>query len=282
MSHQIPESELIINSDGSVYHLGIRPEQLPEFIFLVGDPERVPMVSKHFDFCHTQIHKREFVTHVGNYKGKDLAVLSTGIGGDNIDIVLNELNLLKNADLSSRSWKSEKGKLALVRLGTSGAIHSGLALNQILASESAIGLDGLAWYYADYSELAANDFIKMTNWSSNRNKPYHTKASTQLLARLSPDIYQGKTLTCSGFYRPQGRILDGKPDPSLQASTLEKAGIDNLEMETAAIYFLANKFGFDALSLNVLLANRADGTFSDTPHESIEALIKKGLELFFP
>lgn len=282
MSHQIPESELIVNSDGSVYHLGIRPEQLPDFIFLVGDPERVPMVSKHFDSISQKIHKREFVTHIGSYHGKELAVLSTGIGGDNIDIVLNELNLLKNADLPSRTWKKEKGKLDLVRLGTSGAIHSRLALNQFLASESAIGLDGLAWYYEDNADSTATDFIKITNWSSYRNTPYRTKASSRLMGRLTPDIYQGKTLTCSGFYRPQGRVLDGKVDSSLQASTLEKAGIDNLEMETAAIYFLANKFGFDALSLNVLLANRADGTFSNTPHESIEALIKKGFELFFP
>lgn len=282
MSHQIPESELIVNSDGSVYHLGILAEQLPEFIFLVGDPDRVPMVSKYFDSVHTKINKREFVTHIGTFKGKELAVLSTGIGGDNIDIVLNELNLLINADLKTRTWRQERGKLTLVRLGTSGAIHNKLELNQILASSMATGLDGLAWYYSESSDLLDENFINMTNWSPYKNRPYKSFASKQLLTHLSDDIVQGHTLTCSGFYRPQGRVLFGEIDLSLQANTLELAGIDNLEMETAALYFLASQFGFEALSLNILLANRANGTFSQKPNESIEGLIKKGFDLFFP
>ncbi len=282
MSQQIPDSELIVNSDGSVYHLGILPEQLPEFIFLVGDPERVPMVSAHFETIHSQIHKREFITHIGTHQGKPLAVISTGIGGDNIDIVLNELNLLRNANLKTRKWNEKRANLTLVRLGTSGAIHSGLVMDSFLASKSATGLDGLAWYYTDDNSYLDEAFISVTNWSKRKNSPYLVSGSQKLLELLPEQIYQGKTLTCSGFYRPQGRTLYGEIDQSLNAKTLESAGIDNLEMETAALYFLAKEFGFDALSLNVLLANRADGTFSQCPHESIEALIKKGFELFFP
>jgi len=280
MSQQIAESELIVNSDGSVYHLGIRPEQLPNFIFLVGDPERVQMVSAYFDTIHTQIHKREFVTHIGSYRGKELAVLSSGIGGDNIDIVLNELNLLRNANLQQRVWNKEKAQLSLVRLGTSGAIHSKLKIDQFLASREAIGLDGLAWYYTNDKKRIDEDFIRMTNWSELKNTPYKTSASSGLLNKLPNDFYQGKTLSCSGFYRPQGRTLYGEIDSSLNHHTLAQAGIDNLEMETAALYFLAQEFGFDALSLNVLLANRADGTFSKHPHESIAALIRQGFDLF--
>ncbi len=280
MDEQIAESELILNPDGSVFHLGVLPGQLPDFLFLVGDPKRVPRVSDRFDTVEERIEKREFVTHIGKLRGQKVGVLSTGIGGDNIDIVLNELNLLANADFRKRTLHPKKNKLKLVRLGTSGSINPEIPVGSLLVSVAATGLDGLAWYYSENPEMLDKGFILKTGWPEMRNRPYQTAASSLLLER-SGDLFQrGHTLTCSGFYRPQGRILHGEQDPALHWETLRKAGIDNLEMETAAIYFLSGLFGFEALSLNAILANRATGEFCQDPGAVIDQLIASALELF--
>lgn len=280
MDHQIPKSELIINSDLSVYHLGIKAEQLPSFLFLVGDPQRVPMVSAYFDTLSTQIEKREFVSHFGTYKSHNVGVISTGIGGDNIDIVLNELFLLCAANLETSTWKKNRKNLTLVRLGTSGTVDPSIALDSLLVSKSAIGLDGLAWYYEEDEELIAQDFISRTQWPEKRNTPYITYPDKTLLEKALPSFIAGNTLTASGFYRPQGRTLNGIADSHLGWQTLQSAEIHNLEMETAAIYFLAQHFGFKALSCNAILANRATGQFSNKAHETIEKMIQVALDTF--
>lgn len=276
MNVKIPASELVLNEDGSVYHLNLLPEELADTVLLVGDPERVPEVSRHFDSIELKKHKREFITHTGTYRGKRFSVLSTGIGTDNIDIVLNELDVLSHVDLKTREVKSGKRDFSLVRVGTSGALQADIPVDSMLVSTHGLGLDHLMWYYdvepdADLTELRTElglDFLK----------PYLFKSDASLLAKFNDESLKGITATCSGFYAPQGRKLRAgiKSEGLVQrlsALRIQEQRVTNFEMETAAILGLSKLFGFKAIAINAIVANRITHAFSNQPHQTVERVI---------
>ena len=273
-------SELILNPDGSIYHLHLLPEQLAHTVILVGDPDRVPLVSARFDTIDSRVNKREFVTHTGRSGKTKVTVISTGIGTDNIDIVLNELDALVNIDLQSGIIKPRKTKLRLIRIGTSGSIRPEIPIDSFLASSHAIGLDGLLHFYKKQPKNATlSAFIShmKKDWSFPI-KPYFAAGSQALLQDFGEGMHLGITATNSGFYAPQGRSLripaKSKTYVDLLAEfQFEQFRITNLEMETAGIYGLANLMGHQAISLNAILANRAQGTFSANPNAVVERLI---------
>lgn len=287
-------SELILNPDGSVYHLHLHPEQIADVIITVGDPDRVGAVSRKFDRIDERAAKREFVTHTGELNGKRLTVLSTGIGTDNIDIVLNELDALVNIDLDRRTIKQELRALDIIRIGTSGALRPELGVDTFLASQGAIGLEGLLHYYqagvTPEASLLIEDLTRLLRKSSDQDwplRPYYASADNGLLERFSNgvDVRRGITLTAAGFYAPQGRQL--RLASRLGHSAIDRLAtwegpkgeqITNLEMETAGIYGLAELLGHRALSLNALLANRATGAFSQQPQKTVDQLIDYTLE----
>tara|TARA_R100000935_G_scaffold8302_7_gene17397 strand:+ start:22215 stop:23102 length:888 start_codon:yes stop_codon:yes gene_type:complete len=281
-------SELILNEDGSIYHLHLKPEDIATTIITVGDPDRVSDVTTHFDTIEFTVHKREFKTQTGTYKGKRLTVISTGIGTDNIDIVFNELDALVNIDLQTRTVKKEFTQLSFIRIGTSGATQSEIPIDSFIVSEKAIGFDSLLHFYenTDFLDtLFSEAFVKATGWSHNRSVPYVVSADETLLNVFdSEEFLKGITATNVGFYGPQGRKLrlalqDDEMNEKLQRFQYNKKRITNLEMETSGIYGIAKLLGHKAISLNAILANRANGTFSKKPKETIEKLIFKTLEL---
>lgn len=279
MSYLSP-SELILNPDGSIYHLNLRPEEVATTIITVGDPERVAAVSAHFDVVEVRKAHREFVTHTGTLRGHRLTVISTGIGTDNIDIVLNELDALHNIDFATRRVKEVHTPLRIVRIGTSGSIRSDVPLGTYLVSTYALGLDGLGYFYAGTAaqEVAALDAAVE---SAIGDVPrYTTAGSEELRQAFAGDaaFVAGITLTCSGFYAPQVRALRLSPRlPQLfeQLDGVRHDGlpITNMEMETAGIYLLARLLGHEALSVSVLLANRRNGAFAERPSELVADLI---------
>ncbi|MDC6386312.1 phosphorylase [Flagellimonas taeanensis] len=280
-------SELILNPDGSIYHLNLLPEDIAETIITVGDPERVHEVSKYFDSIEIRKGKREFLAHTGHLSRKRLTVISTGIGTDNIDIVLNELDALANIDFPSRQVKNEKKQLGIIRIGTSGTIRPEIPIDSFLMSTSAIGLDGLLHFYEDSSHrnrAMEKALIKHLDWGGHHIIPYVVDSDAHLRkVFVSPDVYSGITVTNSGFYGPQGRILRLAPKVSdfqdkLTSFSFEGQQITNLEMETAGIYGLAKLMGHKAVSLNAILANRATGEFSTDGGKTIDSLIKFALE----
>lgn len=284
MSTGIKASELILNEDGSIYHLNLLPQDIADTIILVGDPNRVSVVSSFFDKILVTKSKREFVTHTGIYKGKKLSVISTGIGTDNIDIVINELDALVNIDLEHRKPKNKLTKLHFVRIGTSGAIQENIPVGSFVISSMGLGFDNLVHFY-DTSNISLHPemsaaFIKHTAWNPNNAKPYFIDGSTILKEHMQSEItFTGITGTNVGFYGPQGRQLRLK---TFDRSLNEKLGdfrykelyISNLEMETSAIYSLAKLLGHEALSLNCIIANRVNGTFSKHPKKDTKALIE--------
>lgn len=285
---KIPDSELILNSDGSIYHLYLKPSDIASTIITVGDPARVNDISRCFDSIELKIQKREFKTHTGIYKGKRISVISTGIGTDNIDIVLNELDALVNIDFKTRKVKDELTRLDIIRIGTSGAIQPSIPVDGFLVSEMAIGFDNLLHCYR--SEAVVNNdfseaFIKHTNWHNKRSAPYVVSADDSLLQRFSSNVFiKGCTATGVGFYGPQGRVLrlalqDNDMIQNIKNFRFQGKSITNLEMETAGIYGLAKILGHRALSLNAILANRTTGTFSKEPQKTIDALIEHTLEV---
>lgn len=286
MNITIPESELVLNHDGSIYHLHIRPEDLAETVILVGDQNRVAEVSKHFDKIEVQKSKREFITHTGYVGKKRISVVSTGIGTDNIDIVMNELDALANINLETREVKSTPTKLKFIRIGTSGSLQDDLQVNDILVSSYGLGLDSLMQFY-DYEE---NDEISnMLNAIDEQLEllfvnPYLFKAPGDLFAQFSKHFNYGITATCCGFYAPQGRMLRAQAkyeDLIKRLSGIEVNGlrVTNFEMETAAIYGMATLLGHEAVSVNAILANRINHTFSHNPSVIVENAIKKVLEI---
>ena len=284
---RIPESELILNEDGSIYHLNLRPEQLAETVITVGDPDRVSDITKHFDSIEVTVKKREFHTQTGRINGKRITVISTGIGTDNIDIVFNELDALVNIDLTTRTVKSELKSLDIVRVGTSGAIQEDIPLDSFLVSEIGIGFDTLLHYY-DSFHIQNKDFAEALTThlllSKEKSEPYVVPCDTTLLSRLdSTEMIKGTTATNVGFYAPQGRVLraglsDVKFMSRLQNFAFKGRKITNLEMETAGIYGMSSLLGHRALSMNAILANRASGTFSKTPQQTVDKLITYTLE----
>jgi len=283
----IAASELILNPDGSVYHLNLRPEHLATTIITVGDPDRVDSVTEHFDTVEFQTRKREFHTQTGTYKGKRITVISTGIGTDNIDIVFNELDALVNIDLEKRIIKETLTSLEIVRIGTSGSIQKNIPLDSFLISEYAAGFDSLLHFYDNdaIQDLAISEaLVEHTNWSPLKSKPYIVKCNADLYQKMSSDqTVKGFTATNVGFYGPQGRVLrlrlqdDGLND-KLASFNYQDRPITNLEMETAGIYALSSLLGHKAVSMNAIIANRATGEFSKDPSGLVNDLITYTLD----
>lgn len=278
----IQSSELILNPDGSVYHLNLKPENIAHDIIFVGDQNRVEKITKHFDSIEFSTQKREFKTQTGIYKGKRISVLSTGIGPDNIDIVMNELDAIVNIDLETRKPKTNLTSLHIVRIGTSGSLQANIPCDSFVMSEYAIGLDNMLRSYLidTISETAIETaFIKQTNWDLRKGKPYVVKGSEILAHQIFSDkMHKGFTGTAGGFYGPQGRILrleiqDKELNQKMDNFNFNGIQMTNLEMETAAIYGLGKLLGHQCLSLNAIIANRATGSFSEDPYKAVDELI---------
>ena len=284
-----PESELILNADGSIYHLCLQPHQIASTIITVGDPDRVGEVSQHFDSIEHRVQHREFVTHTGILRGKPLTVISTGIGTDNIDIVMTELDALVNIDFETREPKAALTVLDIIRVGTCGSMQPMSEVDSLIVSTKAIGLDNLMHFYdaeqtgdellladalADYLEKKSEDLMIM---------PYTFSADKNLLQSFDNERFiQGLTITAPGFYAPQGRILRGKQaEPKLLKLLMgfqyKKQLLTNFEMETAGIYGMARLLGHRAISISAILANRADNTFSKQAKKTVEMLIEEVL-----
>ena len=283
MKKYYAESELIINPDGSIFHLHIKPEQLANKIILVGDPGRVALVASHFDTKECEIESREFKTITGTYKGKRLTVVSTGIGCDNIDIVMNELDALVNVDLETRTVKNELTSLNIVRIGTSGSLQADIPCDSVVMSQYGLGLDNMLRSYLidEISETEMEEaFIKQTNWDMRKGRPYVIAGSKALEQRLESDkIFKGFTGTAGGFYGPQGRVVrlriqDPELNSKMDSFNFNGTRMTNLEMETGAIYGLGKLLGHNCLSLNAIIANRATGTFSEDPYKAVDELIE--------
>lgn len=277
----IPETELVLNPDGSVYHLNLLPQEIGQTIFLVGDQDRVPEVSKHFDSIEVQKHKREFFTHTGYIGKHKVSVISTGIGTDNIDIVLNELDALANINLQTRMVNAQPTSLNLIRIGTSGALQADIPVDSVLVSTHGLGLDGLLWYY-DVQPDEPVDF----NFGNNLPKPYLVNASPVLLNKFNHQSVKGVTATCSGFYGPQGRTLRAKNNSAnlisrLNGLNLNGKRVTNFEMETSAILALSKLFGFNAIAVNAIVANRITHHFSQNPKQTIQKTIAYTLASVF-
>ena len=251
MAKQIPASELPLQSDGAIYHLNLHPEELADNVILVGDPGRVSMISDMFDTVEVRKHNRELITHTGIYKGKRISVISTGMGTDNIDIVITELDAVANIDLATRTVKEERRRLNLVRIGTSGALNPDIECGTFVASAYGFGIDGVLRFY-DTGDLIREDiveaFIRHTDWNKTLPYPYCTPASPELLGRIAHDMTQGITVSAPGFFGPQGReVRAGLKYPELnqKIETFDYKGsaITNMEMECSAIYGLGNLLG---------------------------------------
>ncbi len=283
---RIKESELVLNRDGSIYHLHLHPEDIAENIILVGDPGRVEKVSRFFERIEITRQNREFVTHTGYFQGKRITALSTGIGTDNIDIVLNELDALVNIDLKKRETKTTHTSLNLIRIGTTGAIQPEIPVDSWIASEIATGFDNVLHFYSDTNNVIlhdiANAFVKFTSWNEKLAIPYFVKASDSLLKRLADGIPSGITISAPGFYGPQGRSLRlplQYPDLNKKLENFRFNGmkITNYEMESSAIYGLSELLGHNSLTLCAVVANRSTKSFSTDYEPIISGLIEQTL-----
>lgn len=283
----IKSSELILNPDGSIYHLNLLPKHIADNIIFVGDQDRVERISNHFERIEYAIQKREFKTHTGYYKGKRLSVISTGIGPDNIDIVLNELDALVNIDLTTRKPKENLKKLNIVRIGTSGSLQADIPVDAFVLSSHGLDINGMLHFYQidSISNPEVEDaFIKHTNWSTYKARPIIIENSKELQAVFEDQhIHIGMTGTAGGFYGPQGRVLRlplQDPDLNSKLDNFSYKGyrITNFEMETSVIYGLSKLLCHNALSLNAIIANRANGTFSEKPKQTVDKLIEYALE----
>ncbi|MCO4821373.1 MAG: nucleoside phosphorylase [Flavobacteriaceae bacterium] len=278
----IKESELILNPDGSVYHLNLKPEHIANTVIFVGDQYRVEKITKYFDSIEFETQKREFKTQTGHYKGKRITVISTGIGPDNIDIVINELDALVNIDLITRKIKPELKSLDIIRIGTSGSLQSDIPVDGFLLSTHGLDINGMMHFY-QIESIKNPDiekaFIEHTNWNSNKAKPIVIDNSKSLENKLIGDnVFQGITATAGGFYGPQGRVLrlalqDDTLNTKIDNFSFNGQRITNLEMETSVIYGLSKLLGHHAVSMNAIIANRATGEFSRNPGQTIENLI---------
>ncbi|NCD41584.1 MAG: phosphorylase [Bacteroidia bacterium] len=281
-------TELVINSDGSVYHLKLHPEELADTVIVVGDPERVAQISGYFDRIEITRMNREIVTHTGFLSGKRITVMSTGMGTDNIDIVINELDALVNIDLKNRQIKEHPRKLTIVRLGTSGAMQPEIPVNSFVLSNYALGLDGLLNFYAIQEgildSVLGDSFRKFVDWDAHLPYVYGVKCAENLLERFNgEDFYRGITATAPGFYGPQGRVMRlglGFPELNARMQNFSYAGlkITNYEMETSALYGLGGALGHEMLTVCVAIANRVTGDFSPDYHKAVRNLIEIVLE----
>ncbi|WP_339793408.1 nucleoside phosphorylase [uncultured Imperialibacter sp.] len=280
---RIPESELILNPDGSVYHLNLKPEHIADTIIAVGDPGRVHQVSQYFDSIEFEMNKREFITHTGYLNKKRVTVISSGIGTDNVEILLTELDALVNIDLAKREPKKKLKSLNIIRIGTSGAMQEDIKLGSYVVSENAIGFDTLGFFYP-YPQSARETMIasKLKEAISLEFMPYIISGSEKLMEKYAFDMVKGNTVTAPGFYAPQGRALRLPiKHPNLVDQLMyfheDNFWITNFEMETAGYYGLSRMMGHSMLSLNAIVVNRAKGTFSKNPLKVVDGLIKKVL-----
>ena len=285
----IPSSELIINEDGSIFHLHIKPEDLADKLVICGDPSRVDKIASYFDTQEVNVSSREFHTITGTYKGKRITALSHGIGGDNIEIVMNELDALANIDFETRTAKDEHRTLTVVRIGTSGGLQDNTPIGSYVAAEYAIGFDGVIHFYADADKVADHAFedalTRQLEWKIDGLKPYAIKAPEDLVAQITDgtDIVHGCTIACNGFYAPQGRRLRGKlADPELNQKVMafehEGRRITNFEMESSALAGLAAILGHRALTVCTIIAGRKSENMNTSYKDSLSNLIETVLD----
>lgn len=282
---RIADTELILHSNNRVYHLGVGPEQVATDIWIVGDPERVPLISRHLDRVDFTIHNREFVLHTGELKGKRLTIVSSGIGVDNIDILINELDAVVNVDLEKRQVKEELTSLRFLRLGTSGAIQPEISVGTIVASQFAFALDGVPLTYEmEFSQSETELMFALQKSGRTESGLYAVKGSDHLLERYPFHQRQGITFTANGFYGPQGRSLRLKSKLEdfnwAQQFKFNDLRVTNFEMECAGLYAMSAMLGHEALTCCVILANRATKEFSENPAEMAETLIQNALQVF--
>lgn len=283
MAKPLAESDFILNPDGSIYHLNLKPGQVAEKVIAVGDPDRVQEISKHFDKVEVRVRKREFVTHTGWFKGKRISVISTGMGTDNVEIFMTELDALFNVDFSTRLPKKKLTRLTIIRVGTSGGMQTSLSAGSLLASSFALGLDTLmAFYQLPQSREESSIALLVKERLDLPFHPYCVQGSEILLGRFA-DLPQGITVTCPGFYGPQGRVLRLSPQIPDMISTLSGLEVNpgsfsNFEMETAGYYAMGRLLEHDMLSLNAIVANRITHRFSKAPEKVVEKLITIALE----
>ena len=284
---KIPESELILNSDGSIFHLHLKPEDIADTIILVGDQDRVEIVSGFFEKIEVKRQNREFKTHTGIFNGNRVSVVSTGIGTDNIDIVVNELDAIANIDLHTRIEKKDKKKLNIIRIGTSGALQGDIPVDTPVISQMAIGFDGLLNYYAGRDEISdlkiEAAFKKHTNWNRQLTSPYFVPCSNKLLQKVGFDMIKGLTISAPGFYGPQGRVLrlpiqDMDINEKITAFDYQGMKITNYEMECSAIYGLSKLLNHNAVTVCNIIANRISKQYSNDYKKSVKELILKVLE----
>src|SRR6056297_3159762 len=285
---KIENSELVLTEEGQVYHLHLKPGDIADTIFLVGDPKRVQMMSSLFDSVELRVENREFVTHTGHYGGKHISVVSTGIGTDNIDIVVNELDTLANIDLKTREKKKEHKALNLIRIGTSGSLQENIPVDSFLMSVKSVGFDGLLNFYQDRNQIADLAFEKAfkdyMQWNPILASPYIVNASEQLVQKLDGDnIKKGINISAPGFYGPQGRVLrlpivDNDLNDKIEAFDYQGQKITNYEMESSAIYGLSKLLGHHAITICVIIANRASKTYSKDYKPVVKELIKTVLD----
>jgi len=289
MIRKIESSELILNADGSIYHLHLKPEHISNKIILVGDQGRVKLVASFFDDIEFEIQNREFFTITGSYRGERVTVLSTGIGTDNIDIVINELDALVNIDLKNRTVKKEHKTLTFVRIGTSGGLQDFVKVGTYLLTEKSIGLDGMLNFYADVLSITDKEFeeafVSFLNWNKRLAKPYVVDISTELLDKLydSDNVIKGVTMAAPGFYGPQGRILrlpiiDPNVNSKIEKFEFKGYKITNYEMESSALYGLSRLLGHNAATICLIIANRVNKTYLPDYKEKIKDLIKYTLD----
>lgn len=284
---RIGNTELILNPDGSVYHINLKPEHVAGDVIFVGDPKRVGTIAKYFDSVEFETQKREFRTVVGSYRGKRFTVISTGIGPDNIDIVLNELDALVNIDLETRTVKEELTSLRIVRMGTSGSLQPDIPVDSIVMGKFGLGFDGLLHFYKAGHILETDmeeAFIRHSSFPANMSRPYIVQNDRELAHILdSKEIHSGITATTGGFFGPQGRILrlplaDAGMNEKIETFRFGELRITNMEMETSAIYGLCKLLGHQAVSMNAIIGNRVDRTFSKDPYAAVEKLIRYSLD----
>ena len=284
---KLKDSELILNDDGSIYHLNLKPENISNDLIFVGDPDRVDKVTQHFDTIEFSTHKREFKTTTGTYKNKRISVISTGIGADNIDIILNELDALVNINLQTRTIKKNHTSLNIIRIGTSGSLQKDIPLDSFLLSTYAIDINGMLRSYITETishPIIENAFVEHTNWDEKKCFPLVISNSKALEDKISSEIiYKGMTATAGGFYGPQGRVIrlpikDSNLNNKIDSFNFNGKRVTNLEMETSAIYGLSKLLGHHACSMNAIIANRANGTFSKNPDKVIANLINYTLD----
>ncbi len=289
MGHRIEESELIINADGSVFHLHLKPGQIADTVILVGDPDRVELVASYFDTVELKASNREFISCTGSLNGKRISVVSTGIGTDNIDIVVNELDALVNVDFSTRQAKAQHTTLSLIRIGTSGSLQENLDVDSWLLSEKSIGFDGLLNFYANRNRVTDNAFeaafTRYMNWNAQLTAPYVVDADQELVAKLSShdSIRRGITISAPGFYGPQGRVIrlelaDANINDKISAFDYHGKCITNYEMECSAIYGLSKLLGHKAATVCAIIANRKAGKYSKDYKPVVKSLVSHVLK----